>query len=257
MRTSNAQVFSHLPSLRVILPEPLPEILVPAPVVPLVLRPQMHLLGVLLQVRHVVCRVASLEHRRRRLVLLLALPQQVEPQGRRELGGEHLAARCLRRQRCLVWCHVRRGHDDRLRARARHILSGTESVLHCQWRCVVVGVDRGRKRRTLRRGGARTVQCWCRHAGCILEGGGAVLLVEHGCDEGSSRRQVWSRVDARKGKLLVDAGLAALLHRILPIRRVVIVNRTLIDLILVISLENVVTHDLILVDRSSRDLLLK
>lgn len=212
MRTSNRSSFFHLPPLRVVLPEPLPEVLVPAPMVPLVLRPEMHLLGVLLQVRHVVRRVPPLEHRRGCLVFLLALPQQVAPQGRRELGREHLAARRLRREGSLVRRRVRRGHDDRLGAWERDFLARTESVLHRQRRRVVVGGDRGGKRGTLRRGSARALQCWGRHAGCILEGGGAVLLVEHGCEEGSSRSQVWSRVDAREGKLLVDAGFAALLH---------------------------------------------
>lgn len=66
-----------LPPLGVVFAEALAEILVPAPVVVLIFRAEVYLLGVLLQVRDVMCSVSSLEDSRSSLVLLLALPEEV------------------------------------------------------------------------------------------------------------------------------------------------------------------------------------
>ena len=82
----------RLPALGVVFTETLAEVLVPAPMITLVFRAKVHLVGELLQVRHIMCRVSALQHSRGCLVLLLALPEEVAAETGGQLGGEHLAA---------------------------------------------------------------------------------------------------------------------------------------------------------------------
>lgn len=70
----------------------LSKVLVIASMIVLRIRPHVCSLGVLLQMRDIVRGVATLEHSRGCLILLLALPEQVAAERGGQLGGEHLAA---------------------------------------------------------------------------------------------------------------------------------------------------------------------
>ena len=84
--------YPRLPALGVVFTETLAEVLVPAAMVALVFGPEVHIVGVLFKVRHIMCRVSTLQDGRGSLVLLLELPEEVAAETGSQFVGEHLAA---------------------------------------------------------------------------------------------------------------------------------------------------------------------
>lgn len=136
-------LYVQLPSLGMEIPKSLPKVLVPATVSILVLLLGFHvgLLRILLQIRHVVSSVATLQNCSRCLVLLLTFPEEVSSKASSQLRLEHVSARSLRRESSLVRSYISGGHDDWLSSRSRNFVSRTESTLLHHQGSTIVRVD--------------------------------------------------------------------------------------------------------------------